>query len=97
MQYLNLHVAGYPCRVTVDTARKWLHELHVGFCVLDQKKGVYIDGHDQDDVIEYRKKFICKVIALGFINKDNAPSKEAAACLPSDLECLPVDVVDKQL
>ena len=53
----------------------------VGFCVLDQKKGLYIDGHDHDNVIEYRKKFICKVVALGFMNEDDVPSQEAAACL----------------
>ena len=86
---------GYPRRIAVDTSRRWLHEL--GFCVLDQKKGVYIDGHERDDVIEYRKKFIRKVVALGFINKDKAPSQEAAECLPKDLECPPADVVDKTI
>ena len=84
---------GYPRRVSVDTARKWLHEL--GCSVLDQKKGVYIDGHEREDVVEYRKKFIRKFIALGFINKDNAPSEEAAKSLPDDLECPPADIVKK--
>ena len=33
---------GYPCRVSVETARKWLHVL--GFEILQLSKGVFIDG-----------------------------------------------------
>ena len=84
---------GYPRRISLDTSRKWLHEL--GFSVLDQKKGLYIDGYKREDVTEYRKKFIGKFIAHGFINDDNALSEEAAKSLPNDLECPPADVVKK--
>ena len=44
---------GYPRRVSVETARKWLHEL--GF---ELAKGVFIDGHDRSDVVESRVKFL---------------------------------------
>ena len=54
---------------------------------MDQKKGVYIDGHERDDVIEYCQKFLGKMVSIGFLNKDNAPTSEAAQFLPDDLEC----------
>ena len=76
---------GYPRRISVVTARKWLHKLE--FHVLDHKKGVYIDGHERQDVVDYRKKFLRKMVATGFLNKDNAPTSEAALSLPSDLQC----------
>ena len=43
-----------------------------------QKKGVYIDGHERDDVTEYRQKYLRKMVSIGFLNKDNAPTSEAA-------------------
>ena len=45
---------GFPRKISLETARKWLHKLD--FHVLDQKKGVYIDGHERDDVVEYCQK-----------------------------------------
>ena len=47
---------GYPRRVSVQTARKWLHEL--GFQILDKKKGVYIDVHECPDVVQHRRHFL---------------------------------------
>ena len=46
-------------------------------------------------MVEYRRKFIRKMVTLGFINKDNVPTIEAAQCLPSDLECPPTAILDK--
>ena len=43
---------GYPRRVSVETARKWLHDL--GFEILLLSKGVFIDGHERSDVLESR-------------------------------------------
>ena len=86
---------GYPRRISVETARKWLH--HLDFHVLDQKKGVYIDGHERDDVVDYRKKFLRKMTAIGFLNKDNAPTSEAASCLPIDLHCPPPEQLKKTI
>ena len=37
-------------------ARRWLHKL--GYAVTDVKKGVYVDGHEREDVVEYRKQFL---------------------------------------
>ena len=75
---------GYPQKVSIETARRWLH--HLGFSVINAKKGTYIDGHERKDVVQYREKFLWKMTALGFLNKDNAPTIEAVNALPRDLE-----------
>ena len=38
------------------TARRWLHKL--GFSWKDVKKGVFLDGHEREDVMEDRHKFL---------------------------------------
>ena len=78
---------GFPRKVSVETARLWMHEL--GFEVLVAKKGTYVDGHERDDVVEYRNKFLQRMIGLGFLNPSNAPTEEARAALPDDLQCPP--------
>ena len=84
---------GYPRKVSTETARKWLHE--IGFEVIDAKKGTYVDGHERADVVEYRGKFLRKMVALGFLNEDNAPTEEAKQALPTDLECPPKERLEK--
>ena len=76
---------GFPCRISVDTARRWLH--HLEFHVLDRKKGIYIDGHEREDVVIYCEQYLRKMTSIGFINKHNAPTTEAAERLPEDLTC----------
>lgn len=39
-----------------EGARLWLHRL--GFCQKHHKKGMYLDGHERCDVIEYRNQFV---------------------------------------
>ena len=74
---------GYPSRVSVETARKWLHDL--GFEILQLSKGVFIDGHECSDVVDSRVKFLRTMTACGFLRPDNAPTEEAAKALPADL------------
>ena len=74
---------GYPRRVSVETARKWLHAL--GFEILQRSKGVYIDGHEHPDVVESRVKFLKTMTECGFLRPDNAPTEEAATALPADV------------
>ena len=62
-----------PRSVSVETARKWLHEL--GFDVLQMSKGVFIDGHERPAVVESREKFIRKMTECGFLRPDNAPHR----------------------
>jgi hypothetical protein len=46
-------------RIRARTARRWLHKLGLEFSTV--RKGVYVDGHERDDVVEYRStKFIPK-------------------------------------
>ena len=74
---------GYPRRVSVETARKWLHEL--GFEILQLSKGVFIDGHERSDIIESRVQFLRTMTKCGFLCPDNAPTEEAAQALPADI------------
>ena len=39
----------FPRTITLRTATRWLH--HLGFRVMSHKKGVYIDGHEREDVV----------------------------------------------
>ena len=56
---------GFPRRVSIETARCWLHEL--GFSVMRAQKGTFVDGHEREDVVEYRNKFIRRMVGLGFL------------------------------
>lgn len=84
---------GFPRKIGIETARKWMHEL--GFSVVVKKKGTYVDGHERDDVVEYRKTFLRRMVALGFLNRDNAPTDEARNALPDDLETPRPAVLEK--
>ena len=69
--------------MSLGTARKWLHDL--GFDVLHMSKGVFIDGHEQPDVVESRVKFLRKMTECGFLRPDKAPNEEASRALPADV------------
>jgi hypothetical protein len=45
--------------ISVRTAGRWLH--HLGFNCKDSTKGIYIDGHERPDVVEYRRYF-CRLL-----------------------------------
>ena len=47
-----------------------------GFHGVNQKKGTFVDGHEREDVVEYRKKFLRRMFILGFLNPSNAPTEE---------------------
>ncbi|KIM76951.1 hypothetical protein PILCRDRAFT_26353, partial [Piloderma croceum F 1598] len=42
------------CGISLATARRWLHK--EGFKYIHHKKGLYFDGHDRPDVVEYCQK-----------------------------------------
>ena len=83
---------GYPRKIGLETACKWMHEL--GFEVVSKKKDTFVDSHECEDVVEYRKIFLRKMVGLGFLSSDNAPTEEAKQALPSDLPG-PTGDVDK--
>ena len=86
---------GFPRKVGVETARKWMHEM--GFQVLTSKKGSFVDGHERPDVVEYRKRFLRRMVGLGFLNLENVPTDEAKQALPTDLECPSQAILDKTI
>ena len=45
--------------------------------------------------MEYRGKFLGKMVGLGFLNESNAPTEKAKQSLPSDLECPAKEIVSK--
>lgn len=73
-----------PRRISIESARRWLHEL--GFTIMNRKKGIYFDGDEREDVVAYQKKFLRKMVAIGFLDRDNAPTEEAANSPPDDIE-----------
>ena len=42
------------CGISLETARQWLHK--EGFKYIHHKKGLYFDGHDRPDVVEYHQE-----------------------------------------
>ena len=46
----------FECEISNETARLWLRSL--GFAQKYHKKGVYFDGHERQDVVEYREQFV---------------------------------------
>lgn len=76
---------GFPRQIHVETARKWMHEM--GFQVLTWKKGTFVDAHKHADIAEY--EFLRRLVALGFLNPDSAPTENAKNALRADLVCPP--------
>ncbi len=51
--------------ISKRTAQWWLWKL--GYWSTESKKGTYVDGHEQPDVLAYWKTFIeCISLAMGF-------------------------------
>lgn len=71
---------GAPRKISVEVSRRWLHEM--GFKVKRITKGIYVDGHEREDVVEARDEFLKSMTALGFLQRSNAPSTEMADLLP---------------
>ncbi|KIJ25047.1 hypothetical protein M422DRAFT_274056 [Sphaerobolus stellatus SS14] len=46
-------------KISISCARHWLIKL--GYAMKEVKKGMYVDGHERADMIEYRKKFLKEV------------------------------------
>lgn len=46
--------------------KTWMYEM--GFEVVTEKKGTYVDGHEREDVVEYRTTFLRCMASLGFLN-----------------------------
>ena len=73
---------GFPRKISVKTARVWMHLL--GFEVLSASKGAYFDGHEREDVVKQREEFLKKMIEVGYIHPEQAPTPEAQRAFPND-------------
>ena len=58
LQFTEWVKATYDIGIHPETSRRWLHEL--GFSRVHHQKGVYFDGHDRQDVMEYRINFLAR-------------------------------------
>ena len=47
---------------------------------------MYIDGHEREDFVKHRKKFLCQLVASGYLTKGGAPNGEAKNAFPDDIE-----------
>ena len=52
------HHLSVPSKISVRTAVHWLHSL--GFERVSSEKDIYIDGHERQDVVHYRKLYFRK-------------------------------------
>lgn len=46
--------------VSSRTAGRWMN--HLGFHAQEPKKGIYVDGHEREDVVKYRKTFVSRMM-----------------------------------
>ena len=57
----------FPRSISLGTAIRWLH--HLGFKPVSHKKGVYIDGHERNDVVAHRKFLLAELDKLAQAHK----------------------------
>jgi len=48
--------------ISISTARRWLNILR--YYYQQQKQGIYYDGYEREDVVEYQKVFLLKMAEL---------------------------------
>ena len=56
-----------------------------------------MDGHERSDMVEYRAQFLRKMVALGFLNRENAPTPETKLALPEDIDTPRAEVLAKTI
>ena len=74
---------GYPQQISLRTARSWLHQL--GFKPTPHRKGLYFDGHERKDVVEYRGIFLRKLEILESTHKPPPLCEDGLASTNSGL------------
>ena len=54
--FISWVVKEWEVDVSPETARRWLHQM--GFSYRQFSKGIYFDGHEREDVVKERKKYV---------------------------------------
>ena len=85
--------SGYPRKISVTTTCRGLDEL--GFEVFTTQKGIFIDGHECEDVVEQRNNFLRRMTKIGFLHFTNAPTENSVKAIPTDIEPPLVDQREK--
>ena len=73
--------ANYPRSISLRTATRWLHRL--GFRPLGHKKGAYVDGHEREDVVAYRKDYLKVMHDLYSTHNPAPPCSDQQAPIPA--------------
>ena len=55
---------GFPRSISARTAARWLGDLGLEYLPTHSKRGVYKDGHERKDVVEYREQFVAEMREL---------------------------------
>ena len=76
------HYPNTPSSVSQRTAVRWLHCL--GFQKVDSKRGIYIDGHERQDVVDYRKIYLKKHLVWASTHALPPPCIDEPPAQPSD-------------
>ena len=63
---------------TKNWRKRWLHEM--GCKVRRITEGIYYDGHERADVVEYQRTILKEVSALEFLHVSNASMKRWQVC-----------------
>ena len=71
----------FPRTISVRTANRWLHNL--GFTPKSHKKGLYVDGHEREDVVKSREEFLRDISDLKKSHKPAPPCSEEMAAIPA--------------
>ena len=53
------HYLGIKSGISIHTGRRWLNKMEWRY--EKSTKGMYIDGHERDDVVKYRKEFLTRM------------------------------------
>jgi hypothetical protein len=63
-------------KISLRTAQKWLHRM--GWRYGKKRNGMYVDGHEREDIVEYREEFIkrWKVYEKRMYSYDNDGNRE---------------------
>jgi len=76
--WINSNIPGI--QISESTGQRWLH--HLGFNYKNVSNGIYVDGHEREDVVAYRKYFVS--LMMGF--KERMTQYDEEKVTPPQLE-----------